>query len=76
MKKSKNDHNYQSGDENLLGGYITQEKAMQLLNVGYTTLYNIRKRGLVKHSRIGSKIFYDLNSIKGLLGGNSEGQAV
>lgn len=69
MKNSKNDHNYQAGDETLLGGFITQKKAMQLLNVGYTTLYHIRKQGRVKYSKIGSKIFYDLNSIKGLLGG-------
>lgn len=65
MKNKNNKNNYQAGDENLLGGYITQEKAMQLLNIGYTTLYQIRKKGLVKWSRIGSKIFYELNSIRG-----------
>lgn len=75
MKNTDKTINYQTGDESLLGGFITQEKAMQLLNVGYTTLYHIRKQGRVKYSKIGAKVFYDLKSIQGLLGINSNGEA-
>lgn len=73
--KNESKNNYQAGDENLLGGYITQKKAMQLLNVGYTTLYHIRKQGKVKYSLIGAKIFYDLKSIQDLLNCNKNGEA-
>lgn len=75
MKNTDKNSTYQSGDADLLGGFLTQQKTMQVLNVGYTTLYYLRKNKKIKFKKIGAKCFYNLKSIQDLLHGNSDGEA-
>jgi hypothetical protein len=54
-------------------GYVNAARAMQLLNVKSTTLYYLREREKVlAYSKIGKKIFYQIESIKKLLEKNSK----
>ncbi len=71
-----NENNFQEGDENLLGGWITSEKAKQLLGIKSTTLYHLRTRKngrRLLHTRVGKKIYYNLNDIKKFLDDNQKG---
>lgn len=59
--------NYQQGDNELLNGYVNADKAKQLLGIGTTSLYYLRKKRELSYSKINRKIFYELNSINALL---------
>lgn len=66
--------NYESGDENLLNGFVTASKAMQLLDCGKTKLYYMRERDKVLvYTSFGNKIFYELKSIQNLIEKNKRG---
>jgi len=54
-------------------GYVSATRAMQLLNIKSTTLYYLREREKVLiYSKIGKKIYYQIESIKKLLEKNSK----
>ncbi len=58
---------YQEGDDELLGGFVNAQKALQLLQCKTTTLYYLRKHGKIVSSKVGRKIFYEIKSIQDLL---------
>jgi hypothetical protein len=52
--------------------WIPEKEAQQLLGLKATSLWALRKQGLIKYSKVGSKTFYSLKSIAKLLNKNQE----
>jgi hypothetical protein len=61
----------QNQNARLLDGWINEPTAMEILNCKKSTLYYLRKKGMILSSRIGVKTFYNIDSIKGLLNENA-----
>lgn len=74
MKTEKTQSPNWDFDPEQLGGFVPASIAMQMLNCKNTTLYNLRKRGVLVWSTVGAKVFYSLDSIKKLLNDNRQGQ--
>jgi hypothetical protein len=64
--KSQENH-YSQGDEILLGGFIPSDKAKSILGCSESTLYFLRKNGYLSYSKIGRKLFFEIESIQNLL---------
>jgi hypothetical protein len=47
--------------------WIPEKEAQRLLDVKETTLWGMRKRKLVRHTKLGNKVYYSLRSIEILL---------
>jgi len=60
-------------DTNLLPGWIDELTAERLLDRRSTTLWKLRKQGKIISSKIGSKVYYKLESIMQLLEENAIG---
>lgn len=74
MENEKKNPSHWDYDPDLLGGFVPARTAMQMLNVKSTTLYNLRRNQKLVWSKIGSKIFYQIESIRKLLRGNQQGE--
>ena len=55
-----------------LQDWIDEKKAQALLGLKTTKLWALRKTGELRHSRIGNKVFYSVNSINELLHKNAK----
>lgn len=64
--------NSNTTDEQFLG-YVSAARAKQLLSIKDTNLFYLRKRNQLVFSKIGRKVFYQLESIKKLLERNRQG---
>ncbi len=51
--------------------WIRQKEAEDFLSLGRTTMYHLRSRNLIKWSRIGKVVYYDVHSIEEYLEANS-----
>ncbi len=51
--------------------WISSQEAQDLLNVGQTTLWQYRKDGKIKASKINRKLYFNRNDIEKMLRGSS-----
>lgn len=50
--------------------WLSTQEAMELLNIGQTTLWNYRNQGKIKARNIGRKCYYKRSDIEELIEGN------
>ena len=60
-------------DDNMLPGWLSEHEAQILLGRRNTTLWKLRKKGKLIYSKIGSRVYYKLESIQQLLEENTVG---
>lgn len=58
----------QSKPENPLNGFITERKAMELLNKKTTWFWQMRKTGRLSFKKIGKTVYYPMEQINALFG--------
>lgn len=46
-----------------LGDWLTEEQAKELLQLGTTSLWELRKRKKITFSKVGNRVYYDRKSI-------------
>ncbi|NND05125.1 MAG: helix-turn-helix domain-containing protein [Saprospiraceae bacterium] len=51
--------------------WLTEEETQEYLGMKRTTLWKLRKQGVIHHSMIGNKVYYHKPSIEELLFQNS-----
>ena len=60
-------------DDNMIPGWLSEHKAQALLGRRNTTLWKLRKQGKLIYSKIGSRVYYKIESIQQLLEENTVG---
>lgn len=58
------------GQKNPLQKWLTEKEAQEALEKGTTALWNLRKQGKIKSSKIGGKTYYSVESIQSYLNAN------
>ena len=64
MKNNNESGAFSEGDANLLGGYVSLKKAMQLLCCGRTTIYKHYRIGELTYAKRGRSVFIEVDSIQ------------
>ena len=62
----------ESRNEQALGGYIDEKQVKNILKIKSTTLWKMRKMGLLSYSKIGNKVYYLKSDINELLESNKK----
>ncbi len=60
-------------DDNMIPGWLSEHKTQELLGRRNTTLWKLRKQGKLIYSKIGSRVYYKIESIQKLLEENTVG---
>lgn len=60
--------------ENLIQGkYMAESKAKELFGKGTTWFWQMRKKGLLRFTKVGNKIYYHVDDIELLFNNNQQG---
>lgn len=58
--------------EQVLGGYVDEKQAMKILKLKSTTLWKMRKTGLLSFYKIGNRVYYMKSDILLLMESNKK----
>lgn len=62
-----------SETQNSFGDWLTEKDTQKILGKKTTTLWSLRKKGLLTYTKVGNKIFYSKSDILKLLEANKQG---
>lgn len=62
-----------SDNQNSFGDWLDEKSTQKVLGKKTTTLWSLRKKGLLTYTKIGNKIFYSKSDILKLLEANKQG---
>lgn len=63
----KTEKSTQNGNQDIssdqLSNWLPEEKVLKLLGIGVTSAWKLRKEGVLKYAKLGSRVFYSMSAI-------------